>query len=87
VEVSLQTCRIARQETLSAVEYADAMMEMIDEVPEGRFKALQEIEKKLKIAKAYNRKVKKKSFQVDEFVWKMILPLGTKERRFGRLTN
>jgi hypothetical protein len=39
---------------------------------------LEEIEReKVKIAKAYNKCVMEKSFQVGDLVCKMILPLGT----------
>jgi hypothetical protein len=39
------------------------MMDMIEDVPESRFKALEEIGKeKIKIAKVYNRRVVEKSF-------------------------
>jgi hypothetical protein len=39
------------------------MMDKIDDVPKIRFKALEEIEKeKIKITKAYNKRVMKKSF-------------------------
>jgi hypothetical protein len=31
----------------------------------------------LKVARAYNRRVWEKLFQVDDLVWKMILPLGS----------
>src|SRR3954469_18596239 len=59
------------------------MMDRIDEVPEKRLKALQEIEKeKSRIAKAYNKKVKEKSFQIGDLVWKTILPIGTRDRKF-----
>jgi hypothetical protein len=61
VEINLQSCRVGKQETLSAEDYVEAMME---------------IEKdKLKVAKAYNKRVKTRSFQVRELVWKRILPL------------
>jgi hypothetical protein len=61
VEINLQSCRVGKQETLSAEDYVEAMME---------------IEKdKLKVAKAYNKRVKTRSFQVGELVWKRILPL------------
>jgi hypothetical protein len=54
------------------------MMDKNDDVPESRFKTLEEIEKeKIKIAKAYNKHVMEKSFQVGDLVWKLILPLGT----------
>ena len=36
------------------------------------------------MAKAYNKKVRAKSFQVGELVWKTILPLGTKSIKFGK---
>ena len=40
-------------------------------------KALKEIEKdKLRVARAYNKKVKGKFFQVGDLIWKTILPLG-----------
>ena len=49
-----------------------------------RLKALAEIERdKLRVAKAYNKKVKAKSFQVGDLVWKMILPIGTRSNKFG----
>jgi hypothetical protein len=59
------------------------MMGKIDDVHESRFKALEEIEKeKIKIAKAYNKCVMEKSFQLGDLVWKMILPLGTRSSKF-----
>jgi hypothetical protein len=39
---------------------------------------------KVKIAKAYNRCVVEKSFQVENLVWKTILPLGTRSGKFGK---
>jgi hypothetical protein len=54
------------------------MMANIDEVTDNRLVALGEIEKdKIMVAKAYNKKVKAKSFQVRDLVWKTIL-LGMK---------
>ena len=50
-----------------------------------RMKALKQIEKdKLRVARAYNKKVKDKSFQVGDLVWKTILPLGIKNNKFGK---
>ena len=47
--------------------------------------ALKEIEKdKLRVARAYNKNGKTKSFQVDKLVRKTILPLGTKSNKFGK---
>ena len=46
---------------------------------------MKEIEKNnLRVARTYNKKVKAKSFQIGELVWKTILPLGTKNNKFGK---
>jgi hypothetical protein len=61
------------------------MMDKIDGIPKSRFKALEEIEmEKVKIAKAYNKRVMEKLFQVGDLVWKTILPLGTRSGKFGK---
>ena len=45
-------------------------------------RALKEIEKdKFRVAGAYNKKVKGKSFKVGDLVWKIILPLGMKSNK------
>jgi hypothetical protein len=63
VEVNLDAYRLAKQNDLSAIVYHDLMMDNIDEVTDVRTKALKEIEKdKARVAKAYNKKVKSKSF-------------------------
>ena len=73
---------MAKQNNLSAVDYHDLMMDNIDEVTDKRLK---EIEKdKLRVARAYNKKVKLKSFQIGDLVWKTILPLGMKSNKFGK---
>ena len=85
IEVNLDAYRLAKQNDLSVVIYHDLMMDNIDEVTHVRLKALKEIEKdKARVAKAYNKKVKSKSFQVGELVWKTILPIGSKSNRFGK---
>ena len=65
VKVNLDAYKLAKQNDLSAVVYHDLMMDNINEVTDVRLKALKEIEKdKAQVAKAYNKKVKSKSFQV-----------------------
>jgi hypothetical protein len=67
--VNLDAYRLAKQNDLSAVVYHNLMMDNIDEVTDVRLKALKEIGKdKARAARAYNKKVKSKSFQVGELV-------------------
>jgi hypothetical protein len=85
MEIGLQSLRVTRQCSLLAKEYHELMMDKVDDVHESHFKALEEIEKeKIKIAKAYIKRVIEKSFQVGDLVWKMILPLGTRSGKFGK---
>jgi hypothetical protein len=85
VEIGVQSLRVTRQGSLSAKEYHVLMMDKIDDVPESQFKALEKIEKeKIKIAKAYNKRVMEKSFQVGDLVWKTILLLGTQSGKFEK---
>jgi hypothetical protein len=69
IEIGLQDLRVTGQDSLSAKEYHELMMDKIDDVPESRFKALEKIEReKVEIAKAYNKRVVEKSFQVGDLV-------------------
>jgi hypothetical protein len=63
VELKLQVNRVVKQDTLSSEEYKSSMTDEVDDLLEKCLEALQEIEKnKVKIAKAYNKKVQEKSF-------------------------
>ncbi|KAK1684918.1 hypothetical protein QYE76_045766 [Lolium multiflorum] len=41
-------------------------------------------ENKAKVARAYNKKVKPKEFHVGDLVWEAVLPLGTKDKAYGK---
>ena len=63
VEINLDAYRLAKQNDLTAVDYYDLKMDNIDEVSDKWLQALKEIEKdKLRVARAYNKKVRAKSF-------------------------
>jgi hypothetical protein len=57
VEINLQTHQVIMQGVLSAEEYLEATMDRIDNIPQGRLKALEEIEReKQRVIRAYNKK-------------------------------
>jgi hypothetical protein len=59
------------------------MLDRLDEVSDERVKALGEIKKdKLRVARAYNKRVKEKLFQIEDLVWKTILPIGSRSNKF-----
>jgi hypothetical protein len=85
VEVNISAYRLAKQNNLDVESYYALIMNNIDEVTDKRLEALEEIEKdKRRVARAYNKKVKAKSFQVGDLVCKMILPIGSKSNKFGK---
>jgi hypothetical protein len=85
IEINLDALRIARQNELSAVNYHNLMLDRLDEVSDERVKVLSNIVRdKLRVAKAYNKRVKEKSFQIGDLVWKMILPIGYRSSKFGK---
>jgi hypothetical protein len=69
VEISLNVVSFTKQNDLSVGDYYNSMMDNVDEVTDKRMIALGEIEKdKIMVAKAYNKKVKAKLFQVGDLV-------------------
>jgi hypothetical protein len=69
IEVNLDALRIARQNELLAVDYHNLMLDRLDEVLDERVKALGEIDRgKLRVVKAYNKRVKEILFQVGDLV-------------------
>jgi hypothetical protein len=51
------------------------MLDRLDELSDERVKTCEIERDKLWVARAYNKRVKEKSFQVEDLVWKMILPI------------
>jgi hypothetical protein len=63
VEVNLDALWIARQNELSTVDYHNLLLDRLDDASDERIKDLGKIERdKLRVARVYNKKVKKKSF-------------------------
>jgi hypothetical protein len=85
VEVNLGTYRLLKKNDLNIDTYHALMMDNIDEVTDNHLEALEAIEKdKRRVARAYNKRVRDKSFQVGDLVWKTILPIGSKSNKFGK---
>jgi ribosomal protein L24 len=63
LEVNLDALQITQQNELSPIDYHNLMLYRLDEVSDERVKTLREIEReKLRVARAYNKRVKEKSF-------------------------
>jgi hypothetical protein len=84
-EITTGSRRVEFQNDLTAKEYVALMNNNIEDLTELRLWSLEKIkENKAKVARAYNKKVKPKEFQVGDLVWEAVLPLGTKDAAYGK---
>jgi hypothetical protein len=61
------------------------MLDELVDLDEERIKALEMLTRqKERVARAYNKKVKSKTFNVGNLVWKVILPMDKKDRVLGK---
>ena len=61
------------------------MIDNLEDLSCLRLRALENIEaNKLRVAKYYNKKVKIKQFSEGDLVWKVKLPIGSKDSKFGK---
>ena len=61
------------------------MMMELEALDGKRLQALDHIMiQKKKVTQAYNKRVKRKSFEEGKFVWKVMLPIGAKDRELGK---
>ncbi|CAN6555683.1 unnamed protein product [Malus baccata var. baccata] len=66
---------------LHSAEYIKVMCQGVEDLDAARIEALNQIQEgKIDVARAYNKKVKVKSFKEGDLVWKTVLPLGTQLR-------
>jgi len=60
-------------------------MDNIDEIADKCMIALKDIEKeKLQEGREYDTQVMVKNLQAGDLVWKVILPIGSRDRKFGK---
>ena len=88
MEVVVPSLRVSRHNGFNPQEYSEAMIMELEALDGKRLKALNHfmIQNK-KVARAYNRRVRRKSFEEKELVWKMVLPIDSKDRELGKWSH
>ncbi|GKV33401.1 hypothetical protein SLEP1_g41920 [Rubroshorea leprosula] len=85
MELTARSLRIAIQNGLNSGEYNEAMIMELEDLEEAGLTALDVMKaQKLKVARAYNKRVKQKNLAEGSLVWKAVLPLGKKDPRYGK---
>ncbi|RLN28592.1 retrotransposon protein, putative, unclassified [Panicum miliaceum] len=77
--------RISLQDQLTADDYSFLMKDELDDSAGQRLRALISIEEsKKRVARWYDKQVKVKKFSQGDLVWKLVLPIGSKDSKFGK---
>nr|ABA98733.1 retrotransposon protein, putative, unclassified [Oryza sativa Japonica Group] len=84
-EVRIGSRRTELQSDLIADEYYNLMADEREDLVQSRLRALAKVTRdKERVARHYNKKVVPKDFSEGELVWKLILPIGTRDSKFGK---
>ncbi|CAL9018542.1 unnamed protein product [Prunus brigantina] len=85
MEIAVQSLRIAHQHNLVGEDYSQAMLLELEGLDASRIDTLNKLlAGKQAVSRAYNKKVRNKSFEEGEIVWKAVLPLGTHVAGYGK---
>ena len=70
---------------MTAEDYATLMKDKLEDLAGHRLNALINIEaNKARVGRWYDKKVKAKTFDQEDLVWKLVLPIGTKDPKFAK---
>ena len=84
-EIGLGSRRVTFQDQLTADDYAALTKDELQDLAGHRLNALINIEaNKARVGRWYNKKVRAKTFDQGDLVWKLVLPIGTKDPKFGK---
>jgi hypothetical protein len=77
--------RTSLQDQLSVDDYSAMMKKELEDLAGNRLRALENIEKnKIRVARWYDKKVKGKEFAQGDLVCKLILPIGSRDPKYGK---
>ena len=77
--------RVTFQDQLTADDYMALMKDELEDLTGHWLHALINVEaNKVRVDRWYDKKVKVKTFDQGDLVWKLILPIGTKNPKFGK---
>ncbi|XP_021822576.1 uncharacterized protein K02A2.6-like [Prunus avium] len=87
MELKVRSLRVNEQPGEERNDYAQAMAQESEDLEQSRLDAYNLMQAQKQIAaRACNRKVKQKTFAKGDLVWRAVLPIGTKDPRFGKFS-
>ncbi|CAL8992970.1 unnamed protein product, partial [Prunus brigantina] len=87
MELKVRSLRVTERPRQDEKDYTLAMAQELEDLEQSRIDACNLMQAQKQIAaKAYNRKVRQKTFAEGDLVWRAVLPIGTKDPRFGKFS-
>jgi len=84
-ELKMGSRRVTFQDQLTTDEYSALMKDGIEDLVSHQLNALINVEaNKARVARWYDKKVRVKNSAQGDLVWKFILPMGSKDSKFGK---
>ncbi|CAL2229376.1 unnamed protein product [Prunus armeniaca] len=85
MEIAVKSLRIAQQHNLVGEDYSQAMLLGLEGLDTNKIDTLNKLlAGKQAVSRAYNKRVKNKSFEEGEIVWKAVLPPRTHIAGYGK---
>lgn len=85
LDIFLQSFIVQRHNDLQSEQYWEMMFDELVDFDEERLAVVEMlVRQKERVAKVYNIKVREKTFTVDDYVWKVILPMDLRDRTLGK---
>ena len=73
------------QNDIQSEQYWELMFDELNDLGEERLASMDAlIRQKTCVARVYNRRVKTKTFIVNDYVWKVILPMDKRDQTLGK---
>ncbi|XP_059658815.1 uncharacterized protein LOC132305152 [Cornus florida] len=85
MELNVKSARVTLQHNLILADYNEAMLVELEDLDEVQKLALDHLMvHKAKVMRAYNKRVKFKSFAEGDMVWQTVLPPGKVDKVYGK---
>ena len=85
IETGFGSRRVTFQDQLTADDYMALIKDELEDLTGHRLHTLINVEaNKTRVGQWYDKKVKVKTFDQGDLVWKLILPIGTKDPKFSK---
>ncbi|CAL2265449.1 unnamed protein product [Prunus armeniaca] len=87
MELKVRSLRVTERPGQEEKDYVQAMAQESEDLEQSRLDAYNLIHAQKQVAaRSYNKKVKQRTFAEGDLVWRAILPIGTKDPRFGKFS-